>query len=144
MLKNSIHSRFIIDEAESERFLGLLNNQDTNIKYTIEKESDSHTINFLDLSITNNKSGTYVFNIYRKDAITNVQTKPHSCHDSKIIYGVFKGFIQRAFALCSKEHINHEIKFLTEMFIENDYNKKIQNISYISLQNIVKKIKNNK
>ncbi|XP_065672234.1 uncharacterized protein LOC136090054 [Hydra vulgaris] len=39
--------------------------------------------------------------------------------------------------LCSKEHINHELKFLTEMFTENGYNKKI-------LQNIVKKIKNNK
>ncbi|XP_065652946.1 uncharacterized protein LOC136080259 [Hydra vulgaris] len=133
---DDIHSRFI-NEAESERFLDLLNNQHTNIKYTIEKESDSHTINFLDLSITNNKSGTYLFNIYRKDAITNVQIKPHSCHDPKIIYGVFKGFIQRAFALCSKEHINHELKFLTEMFTQNGYNKKI-------LQNIVKKIKNNK
>ncbi|XP_065658640.1 uncharacterized protein LOC136083162 [Hydra vulgaris] len=133
---DDIHSSFI-NEAESERFLDLLNNQHTNIKYTIEKESDSHAINFLDLSITNNKSGTYLFNIYRKDAITNVQIKPHSCHDPKIIYGVFKGFIQRAFALCSKEHINHELKFLTEMFTENGYNKKI-------LQNIVKKIKNNK
>ncbi|XP_065651122.1 uncharacterized protein LOC136079318 [Hydra vulgaris] len=122
---DDIHSRFI-NEAESERFLDLLNNQHTNIKYTIKKESDSHTINFLDLSITNNKSGTYLFNIYRKDAITNVQIKPHSCHDPKIIYGVFKGFIQRAFALCSKEHINHELKFLTEMFIENEPN-------YISL-----------
>ncbi|XP_065651171.1 uncharacterized protein LOC136079364 [Hydra vulgaris] len=119
---DDIHSRFI-NEAESELFLDLLNNQHTNIKYTIEKESDSHTINFLDLSITNNKSGTYLFNIYRKDAITNVQIKLHSCHDPKIIYGVFKGFIQRAFALCSKEHINHELKFLTEMFTENGYNK---------------------
>ncbi|XP_065645775.1 uncharacterized protein LOC136076229 [Hydra vulgaris] len=133
---DDIHSRFI-NEAESERFLDLLNNQHTNIKYTIEKESDSHTTNFLDLSITNNKSGAYLFNIYRKDAITNVQIKPHSCHDPKIIYGVYKGFIQRAFALCSKEHINHELKFLTEMLTENGYNKKI-------LQNIVKKIKNNK
>ncbi|XP_065642486.1 uncharacterized protein LOC136074113 [Hydra vulgaris] len=133
---DDIHSRFT-NEAESERFLDLLNNQHTNIKYTIEKESDSHAINFLDLSITNNKSGTYLFKIYRKDAITNVQIKPRSCHDPKIIYGVFKGFIQRTFALCSKEHINHELKFLTEMFTENGYNKKI-------LQNIVKKIKNNK
>ncbi|XP_065640437.1 uncharacterized protein LOC136073030 [Hydra vulgaris] len=68
---DDIHSRFN-NEAESERFLDLLNNQHTSIKYTNEKESDSHTINFLDLSITNNKSGTYLFNIYRKDAITNV------------------------------------------------------------------------
>ncbi|XP_065662967.1 uncharacterized protein LOC136085574 [Hydra vulgaris] len=122
---DDIHSRFI-NEAESERFLNLLNNQHTNINYTIEKESDSHAINFLDLSITNNKSGTYLFKIYRKDAITNVQIKPHSCHNPKIIYGVFKGFIRRAFALCSKEHINHELKFLTEMFTENEPN-------YISL-----------
>ncbi|MBY0580672.1 MAG: hypothetical protein K2P53_03190, partial [Rickettsiales bacterium] len=133
---DDIHSRFN-NEAESERFLDLLNNQHKNIKYTIEKESDSHTINFLDLSITNNESGTYLFNIYRKDAITNVQIKPHSCHDPKIIYGVFKGFIQRAFALCSKEHLNHELNFLTEMFKKNGYNKK-------TLQNIVKKIKSNR
>nr|XP_047140960.1 uncharacterized protein LOC124816012 [Hydra vulgaris] len=115
---DDIHSRFN-NEAESECFLDLLNNQHTSIKYTIKKESDSYTINFLDLSIPNNKSGTYLFNIYRKDAITNVQIMPHSCHDPKIIYGVFKGFIQRAFALCSKENINHELNNQLKKIFKN-------------------------
>ena len=74
------------NHLESERFLQLLNKQHENIKYTIEKEdNETKTINFLDVSVTNNMSGTYQFNVFLKNAITNVQIKPNSCHDPKII-----------------------------------------------------------
>ena len=38
----------------------------------------------------------YEFQVYRKDAITDVQTKPHSSINPKIVSGVFKGFLVRA------------------------------------------------
>ena len=59
--------------------------------------------------------------MHRKDAITNVQLKQNSSHDPKILVGTFKGFVHRAFKICSKQYIEEELKFITEVFVENGY-----------------------
>ena len=117
------HSRFnTINDAN--RFLEILNQQHPNIKYTMETENEEKILNFLDLQIINDQTDNkYKFKIHRKNAITNVQIKPHSSHDPKIINGVFKGFVNRAFNLCSKEYIDEELEFLVNTFIENGYNE---------------------
>ena len=114
------HVRFRNFE-EADRFKDILNEQHHNIKYTIEREDKDKVLNFLDIKIKNDKSGQYEFSIHRKEAITNVQIKKNSSHDPKIQCGIIKGFIHRAFAICSKTHIEQELKFLTEVFIENGY-----------------------
>ena len=90
----------------------------------METENENKILNFLDLQIINDQTNNkYKFKIHRKNAITNVQIKPYSSHDPKIINGIFKGFVNRALNLCSTEYINEELEFLTKTFVENGYNE---------------------
>ena len=69
-------------------------------------------MNFLDVTIINNKTktkGKYEFKVYRKEAITNIQIKPHSNHDPKILSAIFKGDVHRAYSICSDSHLQDEI-----------------------------------
>ena len=54
-----------------------------------------------------------------KNAITNVQIKPHSYVNPALIRGIFKGFVSRAKKLCSEKYLEEELKFLIDMFAEN-------------------------
>ena len=117
------HARFP-STGEADQFLGYLNAQDENIQYTVEPETEDG-LNFLDVNIKNNGLGKYEFAIHRKQAITNVQIKPHSSHDPKVLKGVFKGFVHRAFTLCSDKHIDDELSFLVDSFKENGYSESI-------------------
>ena len=114
------HSRFTNFE-NADIFQMILNSQDECIKYTIEKEDEQKALNFLEVKIINNQLGKYEFDIYRKKAITNIQIKPTSAHDPKVLDGVFKGFVHRALTLCSDKFIELELKFLVEVFTENGY-----------------------
>ena len=84
------HTRFETGH-QSHSFLNILNKQNKAIKYTMEKEDQSRKLNFLDLTIINTGTGKYEFKIHRKNAITNVQTKPHSYVNPALIGGIFKG-----------------------------------------------------
>ena len=85
-----------------------LNRQDHRVQYTMEKESVDKSLEFLDIKIMNKGNGKYEFDVHRKKAITNVQIKPSSCHDPKIIIGVFKGFVNRALKICSSIYISRK------------------------------------
>ena len=117
------HARFT-DIGSAEQFKNILNRQDQRIQYTMEKEDESKNLEFLDIRIMNSGSGKYEFDIYRKKAITNVQVKPSSSHDPKILRGIFKGFVHRAFTICSQNYIEKELEFLVTVFLENGYKKK--------------------
>ena len=119
------HARFQNDE-EADRFLEQLNDQDESIKNTMERET-SDGLNFLDVNIKNAGLRKYEFSIHRKNAITNVHIKPHSSHDPKVLKGVFRGFVHRAFTLCTDQHIEGELKFLVDSFKENGYPESLQN-----------------
>ena len=116
------HDRFM-NKKNSEEFLKILNRQDPQIQFTAEYESSNKVLNYLDVSIHNNGNGSYDFKVFRKDAITNIQIKPESCHDDKIKNGVFKGFILRAKAICSDKYLQDEINFIKQIFIENGYDR---------------------
>ena len=95
----------------------------------METESDKKDFNFLDVTIINAQNGNYEFKIYRKPAITNVQIKPNSCVDPKVVDSTFKGFLIRAERLCSPKYINEEIGFLLDNFAENGHDhKKLEKI----------------
>ena len=115
------HSRFC-DFDNAEMFKTILNKQDEHIQYTIEREDEHKSLNFLEVKVLNNQRGRYEFDIYRKNAITNIQIKPSSAHDPKVLDGIFKGFVHRAMTLCSEKFIEHELQFLIEVFTENGYN----------------------
>jgi len=75
---DDLHARFVkLDTANT--FLEVLNSQDPKIQYTIETEDRDKKLAFLDVLIHNDKTGKYFnFSVFRKDAITNVQVKPHN------------------------------------------------------------------
>lgn len=114
------HARFENMEAATQ-FHQILNEQDHHIKYTMETEDSSKSIQFLDLNITNKGDGHYEYKIHRKNAITNVQIKPHSGHDPKVLKGIFTGFLHRAYTVCKDRQLDEEIKFLITCFVENGY-----------------------
>ena len=121
------HDRFLSKET-SEEFLSILNAQDERIQYTAEyettnEEENKSELNYLEITTINNKTGKYQFKVYRKQAITNIQIKPDSCHDNRIKEGVFKGYIRRAKAICSEEHLSEEIEFIKQIFRENGYDE---------------------
>ena len=63
---------------KSHSFLNILNKPNKAIQYIMEKEDQSQKLNVLDVTIINTCAGKYEFKIHRKNAITNVQIKPHS------------------------------------------------------------------
>ena len=116
------HSRF--DEMDgANRFLAILNSQDPSTQYTMDTESTNKEMAFLEIRTMNNGQGRYEFDVYRKKAITNVQVKPHSSHDPRVLKGIFKGFVYRALVICSSNFFEKEIDFLIDVFVENGYQR---------------------
>ena len=85
----------------------------------MEKEDQSQKLNSLDVTIINTGAGKHEFKIHRKNAITNVQIKPHSYVNPALIRGIFKGFVSRAKKLSSEKCLDEELNFLVDMFVEN-------------------------
>ena len=116
------HARFeTISQAQD--FLSILNSQDNHIQYTMETEGVPGHLDFLDITIINSGKGSYEFKIHRKEAITNIQIKPNSSVDPQIHIGVFKGFIARAYRICSPKYLEEELNFITTVFVENGYKR---------------------
>ena len=111
------------NRSHANKFLQILNKQDPAIKYTAEFEDHKHSLNVLDINITNNTTKRKCeFKVHRKDAITNIHIKPNSCIDLSITKSVFKGFLHRAHTICSEKFIMEEIQFLLNIFVENGHN----------------------
>ena len=118
---------------QSHSFLNILNKQNKAIKHTMEKEDETRKLNFLDVTIVTTGTGKYEFKIHRKNAIINVQIKPHSYVNPVLIRGIFKGFLSRAKKLCSEKYLDDELNFLVDMFLENGHD---QNHLYSGKTNI--------
>ena len=112
------HARFS-NIQEAEQFQTILNKQHPAIQYTIEIESKNKTMNFLNITIINNTKGRYEFKVYRKEPITNIQIKPHSNHDPKILSAIFKGYVHRAYSICSDSHLQDEMRLIYVFNKEN-------------------------
>jgi len=115
------HARFDGDKQVTD-FLGILNSQDQKIKYTVEYEKDGQ-LPFLDVLVINKGVGSYEFEVYRKDAITNVQIKPNSSVNPDMYKGVFKGFLARAVRISSPQYLQKEVEFLINVFAENGHDE---------------------
>ena len=86
------HARFQI-RSHTNKFLEILNKQDLAIKYTVEFEDHKHSLNFLDINITNNTTNIkYELKVHQKDAITNIQLKPNSYIDPSITKSALRVF----------------------------------------------------
>ena len=97
-----------------------MNKQDSSIQYTTEFENNQKQLNFLD-NITSNETH-YDLKIFRKPAITNAQIKCNSNMAPNVSVSV-KGFLFRAYKICSKRNTDEEIQFLIDLFTENGYER---------------------
>ena len=64
--------------------------------------NENKQLNFLDITITKTGNNSYDFKIFWKTSITNVQIKPNSNIAPHIAMGVFKGFLSRAYEICTE------------------------------------------
>ena len=125
------HRRYVDDShtrfetlSSSCRFKDILNKQDERVQYTMQVETEDKELEFMDIETKNNRQGSYDFKVFRKNAITNVQVKPTSSHDPKILNGIFKGFVHRAYKICSEQYLTSELEFLINVFVENGYDER--------------------
>ena len=134
------HARFNNKELQlSLQLLDILNSQDPSIHYTIEFENENKQLSFLDITITNNSNNSYDFKIFRKTSITNVQIKSNLNIAPHNVMGVFKGFLSRAYKICTEKYLQCEIDVLIDIFTENGHNKNtLTNIATEYLRNINK------
>ena len=133
------------NKQKSLQFLEILNKQDSSIQYTIEFENNQKQLNFLDITITNTRTDSHDFKIFRKPAITNVQIKSNSNMAPIASVSVFKGFLSRAYKIYSEHYINEEIQFLIDIFTENGYERKtLEKITKSSLNKLQNPPVNNK
>ena len=95
------HARFN-NREQLLQFLDILNSQDPSIQYTIKFENENKQLNFVDITITNNGNNSYDFKILWKALIKNIQIKPNSNIASHIPMGVMKGFLSRAYKICTE------------------------------------------
>ena len=116
------HSRFL-ELMKAKKFQIVLNKQDRRVQYTMEVENEEKSLDFMEIKTINSGKGKYEFKVHRKKAITNVQIKPTSSHDPRILQGIFKGFVHRAYKICSEKYLKEELEFLTSVFVENGYKK---------------------
>ena len=132
------HARFN-NREQSLQFLDILNSQDSSTQYTIELENENKQLSFLHVTITNTGNNSYDFKIFRKTSITIVQIKPKSNITLHIAMGVFKGFLSRAYKICSEKYLQSEIDFLIDIFTENGHSRNaLTNIATEYLRNINK------
>ena len=89
----------------------------------MEKEDQSRKLNFLDVTFINTGAWKNEFKIHRKNAITNVQIKPHSLVNPALIRDIFKGFVYRAKKLCSEKYLYGKLNFLVDMFVKNGHER---------------------
>ena len=58
-----------------------------------------------------------------KNAIANVQIKPHSYVNPALIRGIFKGFVSRTKKLYSEKYLDEALNFFVDMFVEKGHDR---------------------
>ena len=68
--------------------------------YTIEFENENK-LSFLDVTITNTGNDSYDFKIFRKTSITSIKLSSNIAPHIAMV--VFKGFLTRAYEICTEK-----------------------------------------
>ena len=108
------------DESHIDMFQQYLNQQHTNIKFTVEKEENGH-LPFLDINIT--KTDTeFLTGMYRKPTFSGVYSNYRSLIPPEYKFGLVTTLLYRSFELVSDYvTLDKEIKNLKEILKKNHY-----------------------
>lgn len=81
-----------------KNFTDFLNSIHANIQFTVEKENENRTLNFLDLSITL-VNDRHAFDIYRKPTHTDTVIHNSSQHPPSHKHAAFHSMVHRLFSI---------------------------------------------
>lgn len=127
-------------DRQMENFLEKINNINSKIQFTMEKE-ENNKINFLDISIQR-EDGKLTFNIYRKPTFTDVMipTDSHSAYTHKM--SAFRSMVHRAFSIpMKKETRESELNIIREIAKNNGFTgNDVENIIRKKQQLIARKL----
>ena len=123
MGKDSYWMRYVDDviviipeNTDLDEKLARLNEVDSKIQFTIEREADM-SLPFLDLLIMRTEDGLK-FKVYRKKTNKEDYIHFYSAHSNRVKSGVVIGFYLRAYRICSEEYLNAELSHIQEIFKE--------------------------
>ncbi|XP_072384720.1 uncharacterized protein [Diabrotica undecimpunctata] len=108
-------------------FLDYLNQLHHTIKFTLEIQDDSNSLNFLDLTLTLNNS-TIILDIYRKPTHTGTVIPADSHHPIQHKMAAFYSYINRLISLpLTLTSFNKELKIIQQIAINNGYSINLVN-----------------
>ena len=108
-------------ENEAKLLFDFLNSQHSNIKFTIEKETNK-ILAFLDVCINNNDPSCLKTATYRKKTFTGVLTNFFSFTSFSYKVGLMRTLVDRAYKINnSLLSFSNDIKKLTHIFKKNQY-----------------------
>lgn len=110
-------------------FLNFINNIHPNIKFTMEVEQNKQ-INFLDLTIQNNK-GIHSFKIFHKPSHTDTVIHNSSSHPYPHKMAAFNSMIHRLLNVpLSEVDFKYELNLIKQIAVNNGYNPQLINNIY--------------
>ena len=116
----------VIRENLLDEFMNYLNDFHSDIKFTIEKESEGHTIQFLDCAIRRNEDGSIDTSVYRKASHSNRYLAFDSEHPLSTKKAVASNLYHRAMVLSSSEYNREKEKeVVTSILMANGYNNHV-------------------
>ena len=116
----------VIRRNAIDEFLQYINNFHPSIKFTVENESESGRIQFLDCAIMKREDGRIDTSVYRKGSHSNQYLSFDSEHPLCTKKAVAKSLYRRATALCSTEdEKDKETALITSILRANGYSASI-------------------
>ncbi|XP_071478008.1 uncharacterized protein, partial [Diadema antillarum] len=94
-------------------FLSHLNEQHSNISFTVETEHN-HSLPFLDVLVTKTNAGTFSHQVYRKPTHTDRYLHYRSFHHPAVRQSVPNALVRRAHQISDKEHLRQELEHITD------------------------------
>ncbi|XP_071476521.1 uncharacterized protein [Diadema antillarum] len=94
-------------------FLSHLNEQHSNISFTVETEHN-HSLPFLDVLVTKTNAGTFSHQVYRKPTHTHRYLHYRSFHHPAVRQSVPNALVRRAHQISDKEHLRQELEHITD------------------------------
>ena len=105
------------DRTHAEYYLSYLNSRNTDLQYTIEHPKDDGSLPFLDILIHADRSTS----VYRKPTHTNLYVKYNSTTPNSTKDSVIRSLAQRAFNLCSPQHLDAELDTVHTICLKNGF-----------------------
>ena len=125
--KPTLYRRYVDDtfllfrkEEHISKFLEYLNSKHRNIKFTVEKESDSR-LSFLDVSVCR-VNNIFETNVFRKKTYTGLGMNFSSSIPITYKRSLIGCLVSRAYTICSNyKHLTEELDYLRRYFLSNGF-----------------------